>query len=95
MALRPLFFRREQNGFHQPLQSCGEILIGLADHAPLQRPFAQVGREEARFSRLFLYKMFDNGSRLIEREPIIDEHRDPVAGVQRKKLRLPEITGVI
>ena len=60
-ALRRALRRwREQHRLDEALQAGGEILIGLAHHAPLDRALVQVGGEEARLAWPALLDIFDN-----------------------------------
>jgi hypothetical protein len=48
--------------------------------APLQRPLANVAREQARLARVLVLDVFDDGRGFVEREAVVLDDGDARAG---------------
>jgi hypothetical protein len=71
---------REQHRRDKALERISEVLVGLAHHAPLQRPLADVAREQARLARVLVLDVFDDGRGFVEREAVVLDDGDARAG---------------
>ena len=76
------------------LAEVGQIVIGFAHHAPLDRALARIAGEQGRPRRPTLPDMFDNRRGFGEREIVVDQDRHAAARVERPEFRRLQVAGV-